>query len=139
MAQYLYFDTSALVKIVRNETASDQVVRLWKDNSYGVCASELVITELLRAVRDEERSVIGQARQVLTEIALISIERTILEKAAHLDPTVLRPLDAIHVATALELGEDLAAVVTFDDRMAVAARTCGLTVLPRPETPSKTV
>jgi hypothetical protein len=42
-------------------------------------------------------------------------------------PVELRSLDAIHLATAQQLGADLARIVTYDDRMAVAANQLGLT------------
>jgi predicted nucleic acid-binding protein len=45
---------------------------------------------------------------------------------------VLRTLDAIHLATALTVGDDLEAIVTYDERMLDAARLLGLsTVTPR--------
>ena len=40
----------------------------------------------------------------------------------------LRALDAIHVASALRLGGDIEAFLTYDDRQAEAARAAGLTV-----------
>lgn len=51
------------------------------------------------------------------------------ERARRLPPGVLRSLDAIHVATALELGEDLTAVVSYDQRMIDAATAAGLEVV----------
>jgi predicted nucleic acid-binding protein len=44
-------------------------------------------------------------------------------------PLELRSLDAIHLATAQELGADLARVCTYDERMADAASALGLTVV----------
>ena len=52
----------------------------------------------------------------------------VLAAAGELLPADLRSLDAIHLATALQLGTDLARVVTYDDRMIVAARELGLPV-----------
>ena len=49
--------------------------------------------------------------------------------AATLAPPEMRTLDAIHVASALALGTDLAAVVTYDVRMQQAATHCRLRVL----------
>jgi predicted nucleic acid-binding protein len=49
--------------------------------------------------------------------------------AASLEPTALRTLDAIHVASALALGPDLAAVITYDIGMQQAAQRCRLRVL----------
>jgi len=40
----------------------------------------------------------------------------------------LRSLDAIHLAAALELGDELEAVVTYDSRMSSAAEAQGLDV-----------
>jgi len=50
-------------------------------------------------------------------------------RAAELDPSTLRSLDAIHLATALEAGDELTAVVTYDARMSEAAEQLGLRVL----------
>jgi len=40
----------------------------------------------------------------------------------------LRSLDAIHLATARVLGPDLDAIVTYDDRLAMASRDAGMIV-----------
>lgn len=50
-------------------------------------------------------------------------------RAAELDPAVLRSLDAVHLAAAWRLGDDLEGIVTDDDRMADAAAVLGLRVL----------
>lgn len=49
--------------------------------------------------------------------------------AGQLDPATLRTLDALHVATALELGDDLAGLVTYDDRLGEAAESHGIAVV----------
>jgi predicted nucleic acid-binding protein len=46
-----------------------------------------------------------------------------------LEPVTLRSLDALHLATALEVREELSAFVTYDERLAVGAEAIGLTVL----------
>jgi predicted nucleic acid-binding protein len=43
-------------------------------------------------------------------------------------PIALRSLDAIHLATAGQLGEDLSQMVTYDERMAEAAKGMGWSV-----------
>jgi uncharacterized protein len=40
----------------------------------------------------------------------------------------MRSLDALHLAIALELGDDLDGLVTYDDRLAEAARLQGIRV-----------
>ena len=52
-----------------------------------------------------------------------------LDAAGSLLPAQVRSLDAIHLATAQLLGEDLDQVITYDDRMAEAAATNGLRVV----------
>lgn len=127
MAHYL--DTSALVKLVVAE-AQSAALRQW----LGVIerqpvAGDLARTELMRAVRRVAPDRALRAREVLDSITLIEISTAIVEAAARLDPTSLRSLDAIHLATALELGDDLEALVTYDDRLASAARSVGLAVV----------
>jgi predicted nucleic acid-binding protein len=53
----------------------------------------------------------------------------LLDAAARLQPAGLRSPDAIHLATAQQLGSDLASVVTCDDRMSLVAQASGWTVL----------
>ena len=56
----------------------------------------------------------------------MAIDDRILDTAGHLHPRVLRSLDAIHVATALAIGDDLDVVVTYDQRMIEAASLLGV-------------
>jgi predicted nucleic acid-binding protein len=65
-------------------------------------------------------------RQGLRTIDLVAIDDRILEAAGVLEPQILRTLDAIHLATALSIGDDLSEVVTYDARMLEAARLLGL-------------
>jgi predicted nucleic acid-binding protein len=55
--------------------------------------------------------------------------RSILHRAGQLDPPPLRTLDAIHLAAALDLGDDLEAMVTYDERLAEAAVANGIRVV----------
>jgi hypothetical protein len=61
-------------------------------------------------------------------MTLIRIDDRILRAAGSLSPPELPSLDAIHVATALALGRDVGRLVTYDERMDVAARAAGLAV-----------
>ncbi len=61
-------------------------------------------------------------------MALLAVDMEIPERAAGLEPPELRTLDAIHPASALSLGSDLLAFVTYDDRQLAAARKAGLPV-----------
>jgi predicted nucleic acid-binding protein len=52
----------------------------------------------------------------------------VLTIAGKLPPDDLRSLDAIHLATAQQLGDSMARLVTYDERLAEAARSAGLAV-----------
>ncbi len=68
------------------------------------------------------------AREQLEGVELIAIDNLVLERAATISPGVLRSLDAIHLATAQQLGTDLGVLVTYDHRLAQAAAELGLPV-----------
>jgi hypothetical protein len=63
---------------------------------------------------------------VLDSVTLIEATTQIFEEAGRLDPPALRSLDSIHLATALDLGDDLEAIVTYDDGLAEAAAANGI-------------
>jgi predicted nucleic acid-binding protein len=124
-----YADTSALVKLVVVEAESgalrDWIVR----GAVELASSDLARTELVRAVRRCAPEALGQARDVLSRLLLVRAPSQLFDDAGRLDPVELRSLDAVHVATALALADDLEGVVTYDDRMADAVRALGLPVI----------
>lgn len=127
MANYL--DTSALVKLVVAEVETE-ALRVWlTEVDRSAVSSDLVRTELLRVVRQASPDRILPARAVLDSITLIEVTATIFEEAGRLDPTVLRSLDAIHLATTLSLGDEIESIVTYDDRLSHAARSMGISVI----------
>ena len=69
-----------------------------------------------------------EARKLLAGIHLIRLDDALLDRASDLDPTELRSLDSIHLAAAASLGDDLAAVVSYDDRLLAAATSLGLRI-----------
>jgi predicted nucleic acid-binding protein len=122
-----YLDTSALVKLVVAEAETD-ALRAWINTTTSPLVScDLARAELLRAVRRSATDRMVQARAVLDSITLYAVTAATFESAGRLDPTILRTLDAIHVAAALELGDDLASIVTYDERLAAAAHANGIT------------
>lgn len=65
---------------------------------------------------------------MLRRVHLIQIDDQVLDRAAELERSELRSLDAIHVAAALELGADLGVVLAYDHRLRAAAEASGLEV-----------
>jgi predicted nucleic acid-binding protein len=74
-------------------------------------------------------AVADSAEASLSDIALIPMDDQVLAVARRLDPSELRSLDAIHLATALSIGTDLGALFSYDDRLGAAAAAEGLRVL----------
>ena len=124
-----YLDTSALVKLVVAEPQTP-ALRSWLTAAdRGPASCDLARTELVRAVRRVAPDRAVQARAVLDAVTLIEVTTGMVEEAGRLDPSLLRSLDAVHLAAALALGDDLEGLVTYDERLAAAARGNGVDVL----------
>jgi uncharacterized protein len=123
----VYLDSSALVKLVVAESESDALQRFLRNRRIRVTSS-LAKVEVRRAVRFQGKPADDRVTKVLARIRLLTIDNALLDAAAALDAAVLRSLDAIHLASAMELGDDLDCVVTYDRRMSDAASALGLVV-----------
>ncbi len=126
----LYLDSSALVKLVvyeQESTALRQHLSMQVDSF--VCSSALATVEVIRAVKPQGADAVDAAHVLLEATQIVELGFDILTSAAGLAPNTLRTLDAIHIATALALGTELDAVITYDKRMADAAKAAGLMVL----------
>lgn len=123
-----YLDSSAIVKLAVSEAESG-VLRGYLRRRRPLVSSALARTEVGRALLPFGVDAVRRGGQVLARIDLVRMSDRILEVAAQLQPAELRSLDAIHLATAQQLGADLARIVTYDERMSTAARSLGLTVL----------
>jgi predicted nucleic acid-binding protein len=123
----VYLDSSALVKLVVAESESEALQRFLRNRRIRVTSS-LAKVEVRRAVRFQGKPADDRVTKVLARIRLLTIDNALLDAAAALDAAVLRSLDAIHLASAMELGDDLDCVVTYDRRMSDAASVLGLVV-----------
>ena len=121
-----YLDTSAFLKLVRRERHSAALRRFLAERR--VVSSDLLRTEALRAARRQGTSSVERVDDLLTRLTLIRCDIPVFEAAGTLDPPELRSLDALHLAAALELGPDLAGVVTYDQGLAAACRQVGVDV-----------
>jgi predicted nucleic acid-binding protein len=93
-----------------------------------MASSGLLWTEALRACRRYGGEEVRRARDGLAGLALLPVDERILEAAAYVEPAGLRSLDAIHLATAISLGDGLGAVYAYDQRLQEAATAAGLRV-----------
>lgn len=122
-----YLDASALVKLVVAEPESKPLDE-WLGTRSAVVSCALARTEVVRAVAPSGRDAVDRARRLLDRVELIQLDDELLDLAGELDGP-LRSLDAIHLAAALELGDELKGVVTYDRQMARAAEELGLLVV----------
>jgi len=70
-----------------------------------------------------------QARAVLDSLVLVTLSTAVCERAAMLEPDLLRSLDSLHLAAALEFGDELEGIITYDQRLAEGARSLGISVI----------
>jgi predicted nucleic acid-binding protein len=123
-----YLDTSALAKLVLEESGS-AAMRDWAaERIGGVFTSMLARVELERAVALRAPDAVASARALLDSLFVLRFDRAIIDHAARIDPPALRSLDALHLASALSLDEDLHGMVTYDRHLADAARANGVQV-----------
>lgn len=124
----LYLDTSALVKLCRIEVET-KALRDWlAGRTDEWVTSALTEIELTRAVARADPAALAHVPGVLARCDRLEIDERVRADAAVLSPLALRTLDAVHLATALELVRDLAAFVAYDIRLTDAARASGLPV-----------
>lgn len=125
----IYLDTSAFVKLVWAEPESDALSRFLTERSPTPLVSSVLLTvETRRAVQREDPSALARADLLLTRIGRIGMTASVVESASRLPDRSLRSLDAIHLATALLLRDDLDVVVTYDKRLATVAEAHHLPV-----------
>ena len=128
LAPIAYLDSSALVKLVVDEPESAPLRAELAGWSRFV-SSALARTEVVRAAAQRGSLARRTAAWLLRTLELVSVTDEILEAATEVGPADLSSLDAIHLASALSLGDALGAVVTYDRRLGDAARGAGLAVL----------
>jgi uncharacterized protein len=127
--ELVYLDSSALVKLVVEEEETEALDRrLAAGGPSALASSSLALLEVARAVRIRSDTVEATAawHKLSDAIRLIDVDRGLLQRAVALTNRRVRSLDAIHLASALRVEPDV--LVTYDDRMAEAARNLGVPV-----------
>lgn len=124
-----YIDTSALVKLVSVEAETAALHEWVAANHPELVSSDLLRTELVRAVRRNGTAQPLDIDDGLAAIDLLPATAAVFDDAALLEPADIRTLDAVHLATAVGIIDDCDGIITYDDRLADAARQHGLTVI----------
>lgn len=95
----------------------------------GYVSSTLLAVESIRACGRYGGERAADAREWLLGVALLPLDDAVMDRATALGPAPLRSLDALHLATALTIRDDIGAFVAYDDRLAAAAADHGLPVV----------
>ena len=126
-----YLDASAFVKLVLEEPESgalDLALNDWRWTSSALLEVEATLT-----VRRRDPARLDASRVLLGAVRTLEIDADVRRAAAELTDPGLRSLDAIHLATALSLGDRCGTVFAYDERLIAAAHAHGLSVtVPRP-------
>jgi predicted nucleic acid-binding protein len=131
-----YVDASVLLRLVFGE---EPVLPIW-DRITRPISSELVRVECLRTLDRARLSfrlddgLLAERRAALLDLIasleLTPVSSAVLERAAEPFPTAIGSLDAIHLASAVALRDQLAPLIlaTHDRELATAARSVGFEV-----------
>ncbi|MFI5005142.1 MAG: type II toxin-antitoxin system VapC family toxin [Solirubrobacterales bacterium] len=116
-----YLDASALVKLFKAERETDAFRAALREWPVQVASEVIRVEAVCTARRLGGEDVLQRANAALRRISLIPLSPEIIElaTAAHTPP--LRATDAIHLATALTIREDIGAVFVYDGDLHDAA------------------
>ena len=121
-----YLDTSAFLKLLVQEPHSDDVraavadAELWSSTLLGVEAHRAALRFGISA---------HEVDNALAAVTLVVPSETTFMTARSVGTAELRTLDALHLAAALEFGDDLGSLLTFDRRLAAAGDSANLAVM----------
>lgn len=121
----IYVDNSALVKLVLPEAESSSMIEFTAKFDTLV-TSTIGAIEFRRAVKRHYAQQLWAVERVLAEMTILELSHEVRRTAELLEPTILRTLDAIHLASALVIREELEAFVAYDERLLEAARLAGI-------------
>ncbi len=124
-----YLDASAAVKLLVNESESSALTALLGSADL-LISSEILVVELGCFVdrSDDDRAAERRSR-LLRQCDLVAFLPDVRERAAAPFTPPQRALDAIHLATALHLGFETLAFVSYDQQQLAAAKASGLSCL----------
>ncbi len=121
-----FLDSSAIVKLAVDEQETESLKQYLAGATFA--SSALARTEVIRAVHRRAPNRVAIAADIIAQAQLVAVTTSDLEVAARLEPASLRGLDAIQVAAALRLGNELEAFVAYDERLLAAAAALGMPV-----------
>jgi predicted nucleic acid-binding protein len=123
----IYLDSSAIVKLVVEESETSALIKELRQGDRHV-TSRVGLIEVGRAAGRHGGVDAPRLRQVINGLDIIELTAAIASTASSIGPSDLRTLDAIHLASALALREELSQFVSYDDRLNAGAKLHGLAI-----------
>jgi uncharacterized protein len=127
-AEAVYLDSSAIVKLVVQEAESAPLTAFLGTRPQRISCA-LAEVEVMRAVRVHGDAAVLRARAMLHRLFLLRLDDRLLQDAGNIEPLLLRSLEAIHLAAARSIRDGFSEFVTYDVRLADAARQSGFSVI----------
>lgn len=124
-----YLDTSAAIKLLFDEPESGALRNWVLENTQDLVSSDLLQTELMRSTARIDPHKLEDANTIIRDLFILHLSTSVYHRAGELAPVEMRSLDALHLAAAMELGDELEGVVTYDARMAQGAESLGISVV----------
>jgi uncharacterized protein len=120
----IYIDTSALLKLVKTDEAEGPAVRDYMAESSDprLVSSALISVEARRSILRGRPDGLPKIDLLLADVAQIEISDAVIESASRLTYPLLHSLDAIHLATALLVRDELDVLLSYDERLVAAAK-----------------
>ncbi|WP_103061614.1 type II toxin-antitoxin system VapC family toxin [Actinomyces qiguomingii] len=131
--QVIYLDSSVALRTILDVPEREQVQDWMQSPGMTLVSSRLLRTEVIRVLRRDNRP-LRDGLPLLDRVGLIDITRQVHTVAESIERHV-KTLDALHLATALVLGET-SAVATHDAAMKTVAESLGLNVIDPVDNPS---
>jgi predicted nucleic acid-binding protein len=120
----IYIDTSALLKLVRTDEAEGPAVRdyLAGSGDSRLVSSALLSVEARRGVLRGRPDGLPKVDLLLADVAQIEVSDAVIGSASRLPDPMLGSPDAIHLATALLIRDELDVLLSYDERLVAAAK-----------------
>lgn len=134
MAAHLtYLDSSVALRTILDVPEREQL-QSWMQEAGTIVSSRLLRTEVIRVLRRDDRPLVDST-PLLDRVGLLEVSRETHTVAESIERH-LKTLDALHLATALLIGEPVT-VATHDQTMKTVAEHLGLNVTDPVESPSR--
>ena len=120
----LYIDSSALVKLIVTESESQEL------RSFLSQKSDLISSNIARLEVERFRSIYLDSHSINSledRLSYISMTNSLVSLSIALGlPRITRALDAIHLASAFWMRDEIVGIITYDQKMCSAAAKLGL-------------